>query len=91
MAISAKRTITIDEAIELLRRFDTVLPHRRPLLQPGEVAETLQTSIRHVYHLIEDGSIDLAVDVGGKDADHLRRARIDRYALLRFMLAGRMI
>lgn len=94
--ISNQTTLTVGDAVELLRKFDSVLPHGRPFLRPDEVAAILSCSEKHVYNLVQDGSLDLAVDVRRRGKDDLPKsqyacARVCRYSLLNFMVDGRML
>lgn len=66
--------------------FDWMLGHHRPWLLVAEVAKpnALNCSADHVYNLIDDGSIDYAIDIRGEGATR-PCVRICRESFYRFV------
>ena len=83
--VSKLHMMTPEQAVELLMKFDALLPHGRPFLRPDEVAGVLNCTSQHIYDLVEAGALDVAVDVAGVDAKHMAM-RISRYSMLLFLM-----
>ncbi len=81
--------MTPEEAVELLRRFDGMIPNRRPLLQVPDVMEVLNVSDDHVRSLIGSRALT-GLNVGAAGAKR-SAPRVDRYSLLGLMLTRRML